>query len=76
MSLIADLIIQEKNRRIVKKMFGTDVSTSLPEATTLPTTSLFDQIQLLDTMIAERTSIDKTNSEAIIAELEAIARSL
>jgi len=76
MSLIADLISQEKNRRIVKKIFESNASTSLPGADSLPTTTLFDQIQLLEALISEGTSIDKTNSEAVISELEEIARSL
>jgi len=67
MSLIADLIKQEKNRRIVKKMFGSE---------SLPATTLTDQIQALEKVIFEETSIDKTNSQTIITELEAIARSL
>ena len=67
MSLIADLIKQEKNRRIVEKMFDSESS---------PATTLTGQIHALETVIFDGTSIDKTNSQTIIAELEAIARTL
>jgi len=76
MSLLADLISKEKNRRIVTEIFSSDTSASVTRVTSSSTNSLNDQLLKLETAIFDECDIKKLNSEAVILELEAIARSL
>jgi len=76
MSLLADLISKEKNRRIVTEIFSSDTSASVTRVIPPSTESLNDQLLKLEAAIFEEANMDTANSEAIILELEAIARSL
>jgi len=76
MSLLADLISKEKNRRIVTEIFSSDTSASVTRVIPSSPESLNDQLLKLEAAIFEEANMDTANSEAIILELEAIARSL
>jgi|GEM_PF-5574071 len=75
MSRLAGLINKEKNRRIVSEMFSSD-ETSTPEKES-DASPLCDQLITLERVIFEEGAvIDKTRSEVLISELEAIASEL
>ena len=76
MSLLADLINKEKNRRIVTDIFSSDTSASVTRVTPSSDKTLNEQLLKLEIAIFEEAKIDTAHSEAIILELEAIARSL
>ena len=76
MSRLAGLINKEKNRRIVSEMFSSDDALT-PDKGVLSASPLCDQLLTLERVIFEEgVIIDKTRSEVLISELEAIASEL
>jgi len=76
MSLLANLINQEKKRRVVADVFSSDPPPSLPNVEAIPEATLNDKLDKLERMIIEEKGIDKVDCKDIIAELEEVARKL
>jgi hypothetical protein len=77
MSRLAGLINKEKNRKIVSSMFSSDSVESKPNTEPLSANPLSEHLVTLERVIFEEgVMIDKTRSEVLISELEAVIQIL
>jgi hypothetical protein len=80
MSLLADLINQEKNRRIVTRIFSSNtsdpLSPSVSNVLSLSPKQLDEQLLVLDKLLFDGEALDSDSVDDLIVELKAIASSL